>query len=435
MQAMREGTHTHRLVLTLIAAALSFASSAQAKAPLDPAFGEEGGFTVTPDAGGVVTDLAEDRRGRLVAGGISDSGIVLARYRPNGTLDPSFTGGPLPSPGVVRSESDGGAYGVAVQRDGKIVAAGADRSLDESSGIVLARYLPDGRRDRTFGRRGMVHTRLGRLGGAGLAMALQAGGRILVGGFVGPLPGFELGNPSGLLIRYLPDGSIDRSFSGNGQVRIRTRQRRSVAITDLVVLAGGKILAAGTYGGRFLLVRLLPDGSYDPSFGRDGKVTTRPIRGNFCGECSSTAGLALAKDGEIFLAGSSGGLSALIAYSATGSIDRDFGDQGLVMLKRRTYLDTARDVIVTRDGRIVVVGGSVDRPGVLRFLPDGRLDRSFAGGGVFRRSFRAISQAGVVIQQPNGRLVVGGRADPAPPLELTGFDLSTAQFLLYGLRP
>lgn len=230
-------------------------------------------------ASGVVTDMVEDRQHRLVAAGVSDSGFVLARYRPNGSLDPSFTGGRHPAPGVVDTElSGGGAYGIALQSHGKIVVAGANSMLRESSGVVLARYLADGSLDQEFGRRGLVQTRLGRLAGAGQAIAVQTDGRIVVGGFVGPLryPGLHRRNPSGLLIRYLADGSIDRSFGNHGQLRIRGNHGHSVAITDVTILASGKILAAGNYGGRFLLARLLPDGRFDPSLGDgDGKTATK----------------------------------------------------------------------------------------------------------------------------------------------------------------
>jgi len=422
-----------------ILAALLIATGAQAsRDPLDTAFGEAG-IVVTPEANGVVTGMVEDRRRRIVAAGVSDTGFVLARYLPNGALDRSFEGGRDTSPGVVRTEieSGGGAFGVAVQANGKIVAAGSNGSGIYSAGLVLARYLPDGRLDPGFGAHGVVRNRLGRVAGAARTVAVQGDGRILVGGYVGPVmwPGLRRPGPAGLLVRYMPDGSIDRSFGTGGELRIRASRRTSVAITDIAVLPSGKILAAGTYGTRLLLARLQPDGTFDRSFGGgDGRTATRVGRSE-CDACPRMSSLALTGDGGIVLAGSAGGSSVLVSHHADGSIDRSFGDRGRVGLKGMSFFGAARDVIFTRKRRIVVAGGTEYGPRVLRFHLNGRPDRRFANRGVYSRSFRSYSQACAVIEQRDGRLVVGGRADMPPFAEDDELSVSDAQFLLFGLRP
>ena len=185
----------------------------------------------------MVMDIAEDRQRRLVAAGASETGFVLARYLPNGSLDRSFKGGLRHSPGIVSTQVGGGAFGVAVQRDGKIVAAGSNGPVRESGRFVLVRYLPNGSRDPAFGADGRVRARLGRGAAAGRAMALQQDGRIVVGGLV--RPGLGQGKTTGLLGRYLPDGSIDRGFGNDGQVRLSGRDGHSIAITDVVALANG----------------------------------------------------------------------------------------------------------------------------------------------------------------------------------------------------
>ena len=91
-------------------------------------------------------------------------------------------------------------------------------------------------------------------------------------------------------------------------------------------------------------------------------------------------------------------------------------------------------MIVAQNGRIVVAGGTEFGPRVLRFLPDGTPDRGFADDGVYSQSFGSFSQVCAVLQQPGGRLVIGGRADEPPALEGNP-GLSDAQFLLFGLRP
>ena len=414
--AMRESIkRVLRLQLTAILASLLLATAAQAsRDPLDAAFGEDG-IAVTREASGVVTGLVEDRQRRIVAAGVSDTGFVLARYRANGSLDRSFEGGRDTSPGVVRTpiEAGGGAFGLAIQSDGKIVAVGSNGLGIDSTGLILARYLPDGRLDPGFGINGVVRNRLGHLAGAGQTVAVQRGRphrrrRIRR---PNPVPRSPPPNPSGLLIRYLPDGSIDRSFGTDGQLRIRAGGGWSVAIADLAVLPGGKILAAGNYGTRFLLARLLPDGSFDPSFGAgDGRTITK-IGRNESRSLSQDEQPGPHRGWQDPPGGQRRGSLRPGLYLADGSIDRSFGDRGLVGLRGMSFFGAARDVVVTKEKRIVIAGGTEYGPRVLRFLPDGELDRSFAEGGIYSHSFRSSSQACAVIEQQNGRLVVGGRAD------------------------
>ena len=392
MKVAREAQLALLGLIVVLAASLALSAVARAATdPLDPTFGE-GGVVITDAANGVVLSLAEDRNRRVVAAGTSGNGFVLARYLGNGALDRSFSGGGHPTPGVVRTNVGGGAFGVAVQRDGKIVAAGSNGVPRESTRFVVTRYRPDGSLDRTFGVDGRVATRLGRLAGAGLSMALQRNGRILVGGFAGPLSYLHLHRkPSGLLIRYMPDGSIDRSFARNGRLQIGASRGRSVAITDIEVLPDGRILAAGNLGGRLLLERLLPDGSPDPGFGGgDGRVTTRIGRNNDCEGCPITSAIAIGPGGAIALTGSAGGNSALARYRPNGRIVRDFGDRGIVRLRRMTLFGAARDAIFEPDGRIVLAGGTEFKPVVRRFLPDGSPDREFAHSGTYSRGLRQL---------------------------------------------
>jgi hypothetical protein len=99
-----------------------------------------------------------------------------------------------------------------------------------------------------------------------------------------------------------------------------------------------------------------------------------------------------------------------------------------------SFFGAARDAVVARGRRIVVAGGTEYGPRVLRFLPNGKPDRSFAEAGVYSHSFRSFSQACAVLEQPSGRLIVGGRAD-LPLFPEGEIDIADAQFLLFGLRP
>ena len=152
---------------------------------LDPAFGDHGTLTTAlTDQGSYAAALALEPDGRIVAAGPSASNtagsphFAVARYRPNGTLDPTFSGdGKMVDP--IRSEN--GAFGVAIQSNGRIVVVG-DAFISGSQPFVVARYLPAGAIDPSFGDHGHALTRPG---GTATAVAIQADGRIVMVGLGG----------------------------------------------------------------------------------------------------------------------------------------------------------------------------------------------------------------------------------------------------------
>jgi uncharacterized delta-60 repeat protein len=132
-----------------------------ASGDLDATFGTGGKVTTdfaggTDEAHGVVIQPLD---GKIVAAGEAKTSygedFALARYSPNGTLDTTFGTG-----GLVTTDFNGRddvAFAVALQSDGKIVAAGQAQS-SYGQAFALARYNPDGTLDATFGRGGKVTT-------------------------------------------------------------------------------------------------------------------------------------------------------------------------------------------------------------------------------------------------------------------------------------
>src|SRR5439155_1647217 len=190
---------------------------------LDPSFGG-GGRVLTNFAGrDEASALALQSDGKIVVAGFSGAGgrqdFAVARYNPDGSLDPSFGSG-----GRVLTDfgGDDEAAALALQSDGKIVVTGFSFSDAGGSDIALARYNPDGTLDASFGSGGRVLTDFGLASG----LVLQSDGRIVVAG-------------GGSLARYTPDGSLDPSFGAGGRV-----------LTDfdafaLALQADGKIVVAG----------------------------------------------------------------------------------------------------------------------------------------------------------------------------------------------
>jgi uncharacterized delta-60 repeat protein len=292
------------------------------------------------------------------------------------------------------------ATAVTVQADGKIVAVGAAAGASIDGEFAIARYEPDGDLDETFGDGGTVVTPIaGGNGDVARSVAIQENGRIVVAG--------TDSWRKWALVRYRGDGMLDDSFGDGGIVRTNFTPGDDVA-WDLAIQPDGKIVAVGAAGfGQqgFQLARYRRDGRLDRSFGNGGLVVTR-----YHGANART--VALQPDGRIVVAGYNSRGLALARYRRDGRLDRTFDGNGTI--GPVVWGVFALAVAIQPNGRIVVAGDlDIFAFGLARFLPDGRLDRSFGHDGVVRESVEGAEQgaSGLVIQ-PNGRIVATGSSGP-----------------------
>jgi uncharacterized delta-60 repeat protein len=137
----------------------------------DSAFGTGGQISTSFTVGGVVL---EPDGSVVVAGG----NFALARYDLNGTLDTTFGNNGQ----VVTDFPGAGAFGLALQRDGRFVVAGTVAPAGSSSSMALARYNPNGSLDTTFGAAGKVVTSFGAGNAGAAAVVVQTDGRIVAAG-------------------------------------------------------------------------------------------------------------------------------------------------------------------------------------------------------------------------------------------------------------
>src|SRR5919106_930041 len=214
---------------------------------------------------------------------------------PPGDLDPTFDGD-----GKVTTDFAGGgdqAQAVAIQGDGKIVAAGIDRNLSGVGDLALARYNPDGSLDTTFDTDGLVTTDFIGQTDQAYAVAIQGDGKIVAAGraFLGST------REEFALARYNPDGSLDTTFDGDGKVTtdfaaFNDNARAVVIQGDGRIVAAGFAVVSGTND--FALARYNTDGSLDSTFDGDGKVTT-----DFAAASDIAHSVATQGDGRIVAAG------------------------------------------------------------------------------------------------------------------------------------
>ncbi len=363
---------------------------------LDSKFSGDG--RQTTDFGGLAAanGVALFGDGTIVAGGTVNLGdhsfFALARYNPNGSLDPSFSGDGRQTSGFGGPDA---ATGVAIQANGRIVAVGDAAG----HGFGLARYTPNGSLDPSFSGDGKQTTDFGTVGGAN-GVALQADGKIVAVGSA--RYGFALA-------RYNPNGSLDPSFAGDG---VQTTgcfagAGCSSEANALAIQANGRIVAVGIVdsGGGFALARFNANGSLDPSFAGDGMET------NYLGRVANA--VAIQPDGKIVVVGSADDSSsdfAVARYKPNGSLDPSFSGDGMQTTDFGGF-DEANGVAIQADGKIVAVGNAGGDFGVARYNPNGSLDPSFSGDGMQTTDFGGADSANGVALQANGRIVAVGDAD------------------------
>ncbi len=378
--------------------------------------------------------------------------MPIAAYAGPGDLDPTFSGDGL------LTDGEGRASDVAIQPDGKIVVV---------TGLVIARYDPDGTRDTSFGGgTGRVTVNFGLAGETYIrGFAIQPDGKIAVGGVVGT------GAVYFGVVRFDPDGSPDLSFGG-GTGRVLTAV--SCGNFNENFGAGFELQPDGKMVGgvRFdycngQLLRYRSDGSIDPSFGSNGTGTTAadvfgqiaiqsngkivvvgsqrllrfetngsPDLGFNAGFHGLVYSVAIQPDNKIVTCGAiNNGSNAdfrVVRYNGDGSPDTSFDGDGSVATPIGPGGDVATSVAIQTDGRIVAAGVSdsglnVTDFALVRYNVDGSLDSTFGGGdGITTTDFdNSWDGASALALDTTGRVVVVGESyfNSIPRLAIARFHL------------
>lgn len=321
----------------------------------------------------IAEDMAVQNDGKIVVAGhantdsLTDAAFALARYMPDGSLDSSFGNGGKLITNVVSNYPDG-AYALLIQPDSKIVAVGYNYSE-----IIILRYLSDGTLDPTFGYNGTVISHAASDGADIYAAALQPDGKIIVGGR-GSTSCTETCSPQPLLlVRYMPDGQLDGSFGTNGVVK-SVINNTSAEVDNLSLQSDGKIVAVGRVDFDIAVTRYTPNGTLDNTFGSGGSVVT-----DFQGGYDYKPDVRIQADGRIVVSCRAGGPNYAISavgiarYLPNGSLDSTFGNGGKIISFLSSYGSGASALTIDTSNRIVVAGGvtladSSTAFGVARYL-------------------------------------------------------------------
>ena len=427
---------------------------------LDTSFSGDGRVVVDPPIGTGFGERANavalQTDGKIVAVGVTNINapaneqFAAVRLDTDGSLDASFGSGGKVST-TVTTGTDDGAWAVAIQGDGKIVAAGFAGIPGSQADFAVVRWETDGDPDNTFGvgstsATGTVTIPFSGFDDVGRGVGIQSDGKIVVAGYQGR----PTVNETFAIARLNLDGSLDSSFSGDGKTTTSITPGGRDGALWMAIQADGKIVAAGTgaFGvvsadGGFAVARYLGDASgLDPTFGSDGTGTeTTDVNGGD----DEGGGLALRSNGDIVVAGvSETGLNSNVFHFSVAGYD----ENGILQFtnSKPSLSDNDRGQAVAlqqvgTEDKIIVAGHTGVGIGnsnfmVARYNVDGTLDTTFnAPAGMIATDISGRDdRAFAVAVQADGKILVAGEADNGANLDIavvryladgTGLDTTT----------
>ncbi len=337
-----------------------------------------------------VQALALQSDGKVIVGGFFDNinGVFspgIARLNTDGTFDATFN---------VGTAANGGIRAIVVQTDGKIIIGGQFTTINGVAQNRLSRLNTDGSIDATFnpgtGPNGTVS-----------ALALQADGKLVVGGFFTSISEFS----RNFIARLGADGTVDASFNpGVGA---------DSEVLALALQPDGKIVIGGTFnnvGGSPHLSLARLNGNAAVGVGASGSTNTAGVDSSFNTAAATTGGdvkaVAVQADGKVVIGGgfelvNGVARNHLARLNADGTLDASF------LNNSSGTSDNVYALAIQPDGRIIVGGeftsfGGATQNRIFRLNATGTLDTTFTTGS--GADFDVLALA----LQPDGKIIIGG---------------------------
>lgn len=385
---------------------------------MDGHFGNNGRVVADFD-GANANDVHVDSDGGVtLAGQYSDDEFesvpALVRYDRQGTLDSTFSDDGL---AVVESERPTGVEAMSVDTSGRLLVAGTYARTPRDYDQFVARFLPDGSVDESFGTAGLRAVDLGQKDEVALDVGLDAHDRVLVAGRTDR----DLG-----LARLLEDGTFDPAFSGDGR-RVVTVGPQGVL--DALVTTEGAARESGFAAvtrskhddcrQAFGVLRRNALGRAAKKFSGDGRATACAGSNVFPSGIDAADEGGLVVLGSTVVAGSEARSLAIARFLANGKPDTVFGGDGTVVTSVGSWHGTPTAAVQdghTNGHKLLVTGHRADTNEglsgdwlVARYRGNGALDRGFAGDGVRTIGFGGGPDGALAIAlAPGPRVVVAG---------------------------
>lgn len=333
---------------------------------LDDTFGSNGIVLTTygnDDIYGIGAAIQDDQR--IIVGGAvnisSEWDYSVAKYNPDGSLDLTFGNDGI---AIAYRDGDDLSRAFCLQTDGKILVGGYSVFIDPwpSFEFSIQRFNPDGSVDSSFGTDGLAHiNKQGHLNEL-WSIAVQEDGKIVAAGETYDQNG---DNADFVLIRFNTNGIPDTSFNSTGMVLTDFNNGSHDYATSVAIQSDDKIVVGGYSSSNsdedLAIARYNPDGSLDLTFNQDGKLTTD--LGSFW---DNGRAITIQPDGKIVLAGIADSPTdvdyILARYNPDGEIDNSFGINGVVWTDFGIGDDKTRAVCLDQEGRILAAGYSGNLP-------------------------------------------------------------------------
>jgi uncharacterized delta-60 repeat protein len=286
-----------------------------------------------------------------------------------------------------------------VQPDGRVIVVQSGQPYDQSQPHLIRRLTPDGEPDVTFAGTGSFQPDLRVPNSRMTDMALQPDGRLVVVGV-----GAESSVAPVVLVvaRYMPDGSPDPSFGSGGVSELPVGG--TYGFGAVAHQARGTLVLTAVRDGVPLITRLSPGGVVDASFGSGGLAPVEYGRARWADDVRVAAGrvpVLVGAKGQIRIAVEftrprhRGYRMGLVGLTANGHPSARFGGDGRALGPipgLPVAGESAQTAVFDRRGGILLAGGlwegaefAFDSHTVIRrFRADGSPDRSFGVRGAVR---------------------------------------------------
>lgn len=338
---------------------------------LDTTFGGDGSVqTNFSTAADLADDLVIAPDGDLYVVGSANydrgnGNMAVARYNPDGSLDTAFSGDGKATVDFGGPVDEG--FAIGLQDNGKIVIAGVG---GQATNLAVARLRPNGSLDGSFSGDGKALTNI--TGDFEIAsdLVVAPNGDILVTGEAVTF-NFATNPPSAtekmIVVQYNSNGTLDTSFSSDG-IFVDSGAARTLLGTSLALQDDGKVVVVGGRTSGSSIVRLTSSGALDPTFSGDGRNVV-----NFSGP-DIAWGVGIQEDGAIVVGGIAGNGDqnfALARFTSAGGLDGSFGTGGSLTTDPTTGDDGITDLVIQDDGAIVAAGyaAGASKVVVARYLP------------------------------------------------------------------
>jgi uncharacterized delta-60 repeat protein len=328
---------------------------------LDLTFGT-GGWTIINFGMSSIFALAaaEQSDGKIVVTGELDDGTTeqfyVARFSADGQVDPKFGKAGIT---VIDFGFDSASLDVAIAPDSGILIAGIAQRSDGNANFALVRVDQKGKLDKSFGNKGIVETDFNGFLDFGTAVAIQPDGKIVVGGSVRTAEAYGAMG----VARYMPTGSLDPTFGTGGKVTTDFGTADDDFINEITIDPDFRILVGGTAqpgSAVFTIVRYNPNGTINVTHTEDyiGSVFDSAVGLALAPNERIILGGQVQPD-----FGSETASTAVSCYDADANLDLNFGVSGWVVTDTGSGFDGFSKVRLQSDDKIVAVGSSVQGDG------------------------------------------------------------------------